>query len=108
GPLVTTALVFYLVAFVVAGVPGVVAGAGMMSVLQLHAPDDVRGRVMATFVSLYDGGQALGMVLAGALTPVLGLSALLNGQAALFLVAGVLALTTLTARERAARSSWEG
>ncbi|XVS67213.1 MFS transporter [Actinosynnema sp. CA-299493] len=98
GPHVTTALVFYLAAFVVVGVPGVVAGAGMMSVLQLHAPDEVRGRVMATFVSLYDGGQALGMVLAGALTPVLGLSVLLNGQAAFYLVAGVLALATLDTR----------
>ncbi|MEV1115743.1 MFS transporter [Actinosynnema sp. NPDC049800] len=98
GPHVTTALVFYLAAFVVVGVPGVIAGAGMMSVLQLHASDEVRGRVMATFVSLYDGGQALGMVLAGALTPVLGLSALLNGQAALYLAAGVLALLTLGAR----------
>ncbi|ROP36246.1 MFS transporter [Saccharothrix texasensis] len=103
GPHVTTALVFYLAAFVVVGVPGVVAGAGMMSVLQLHAPDEVRGRVMATFVSLYDGGQALGMVLAGALTPVLGLSALLNAQAALYLAAGVLALATLDTRTPVSR-----
>ncbi|WP_158842230.1 MFS transporter [Saccharothrix deserti] len=95
GPHLTTALVFYLAAFVVVGVPGVIAGAGMMSVLQLHAADEVRGRVMATFVSLYDGGQALGMVLAGALTPVLGLSVLLNAQAALYLAAGALALATL-------------
>ncbi|PSL52562.1 putative MFS family arabinose efflux permease [Saccharothrix carnea] len=107
GPHVTTALVFYLAAFVVVGVPGVIAGAGMMSVLQLHASDEVRGRVMATFVSLYDGGQALGMVLAGALTPVLGLSVLLNAQAALYLAAGVLALATLdpaTGRGAAARA----
>ncbi|WP_053716612.1 MFS transporter [Saccharothrix sp. NRRL B-16348] len=95
GPHVTTALVFYLAAFVVVGVPGVIAGAGMMSVLQLHASDEVRGRVMATFVSLYDGGQALGMVLAGTLTPVLGLPVLLNAQAAFYLAAGVLALVTL-------------
>jgi MFS family permease len=100
GPHVTTALAFYLAAFVVVGVPGVIAGAGMMSVLQLHAPDAVRGRVLATFVSLYDGGQALGMVLAGALTPVFGLSALLNAQAALYLAAGVLALAVLDAPAR--------
>jgi MFS family permease len=98
GPHVTTALSFYLAVFVVVGLPGVIAGAGMMSVLQLHASDEVRGRVMATFVSLFDGGQALGMVLAGALTPVLGLSALLNVQAALYLAAGVLALAALDVR----------
>ena len=95
GPHLTTALVFYLAAFAAVGVPGVIAGAAMMSVLQLHAPDEVRGRVMATFVSLYDGGQGLGMVLAGTLTPTLGLPLLLNAQAALYLLAGVLALATL-------------
>jgi MFS family permease len=106
APHLTTALVFYLAAFMVVGLPGVIAGAGMMSVLQLHAADEVRGRVMATFVSLYDGGQALGMVLAGALTPVLGLSVLLNAQAGLYLVAGVLALVTLdvNASSRRARA----
>lgn len=92
GTRVTTALVFYLAAFVVVGVPGVVAGAGMMSVLQLGAAEEARGRVLATFVALYDGCQALGMALAGALTPVLGLSALLNAQAGLYVAAGVLAL----------------
>jgi MFS family permease len=98
APHLTTALVFYLAVFVVIGVPGVVAGAGMMSVLQLHTVDEVRGRVLATFVSLYDGGQALGMVLAGVLTPVLGLSVLLNVQAGLYLVAGALALALLDVR----------
>lgn len=98
APHLTTALAFYLAVFMVIGVPGVVAGAGMMSALQLHAVDEVRGRVLATFGSLYDGGQALGMVLAGVLTPVLGLSALLNAQAALYLVAGALALARLDVR----------
>ncbi|MEU4745106.1 MFS transporter, partial [Actinosynnema sp. NPDC023658] len=98
APLVTTAFVFFVGVFAVAGVPGVVLGAAMMSLLQLHAADEVRGRVMATFMSLFDGGQALGMVLAGAFTPLLGLSALLDVQAALYLAAGVLALATLTVR----------
>ncbi|WP_367127146.1 MFS transporter [Saccharothrix sp. HUAS TT1] len=103
APHVTTASAFFLGVFAVAGLPAVVIGAGMMSLLQLHAADEVRGRVMATFLSLFDAGQALGMVLAGALTPVLGLSALLNTQAALYLVAGVLALRALAARRRPAR-----
>ncbi|NUT96196.1 MAG: MFS transporter [Saccharothrix sp.] len=92
GVHVTTAFAFYLAVFVVCGAPGVMAGAGMMSVLQLHTSDTVRGRVLATFGSLYDGFQALGMVLAGALTTPLGLTALLNTQAALYLGAGLLVL----------------
>lgn len=98
APHLTTAPAFYLAVFAVVGVPGVLAGAGMMSALQLHTVDEVRGRVLATFGSLYDGGQALGMVLAGVLTPVLGLSALLNVQAGLYVMAGALALARLGAR----------
>ncbi|MFI9812150.1 MFS transporter [Saccharothrix variisporea] len=92
GVHVTTAFGFYLAVFVVCGAPGVVAGAGMMSVLQLHTSDTVRGRVLATFLSLYDGFQALGMVLAGLLATPLGLTVLLNTQAALYLAAGLLVL----------------
>ncbi|WP_033441428.1 MFS transporter [Saccharothrix sp. NRRL B-16314] len=98
APHLTTAPAFYLAVFAVVGVPGVLAGAGMMSALQLHTVDEVRGRVLATFGSLYDGGQALGMVLAGVLTPMLGLSALLNVQAGLYVMAGALALARLGAR----------
>ncbi len=90
GPYVTTAFIYYLVMFAVCGAPGVVAGAGMMSVLQLHAPDEVRGRVLATFMSIFDAFQAAGMVLAGVLATPLGLTALLDVQAALYLAAGVI------------------
>lgn len=95
GPHLTTALGFYLGVFVVVGAPGVLVGVGMTSVLQLSTTDEVRGRVMATFLGLFDACQGVGMVLAGALTPVLGLSALLNAQAGLYLAAGVLVLANL-------------
>lgn len=92
GVHLTTVFAFYLGVFALCGAPGVVAGAGTMSVLQLHTPDAVRGRVLATFLSLYDAFQALGMVLAGVLAVHLGLTTLLNTQAALYLGAGVLVL----------------
>ncbi|GAA1290567.1 MFS transporter [Saccharothrix xinjiangensis] len=95
GSHLTTALGFHLGVFAVVGAPGVLIGVGSTSVLQLSTGDEVRGRVMATFLGLFDACQGVGMVLAGALTPVLGLSALLNAQAGLYLVAGVLALATL-------------
>ncbi|MEU5692217.1 MFS transporter [Actinosynnema sp. NPDC020468] len=99
----TTGFAFFLGAFALVGAPGVMAGAGLASILQLHTEDDTRGRVSATFLSLFDGGQALGMTLAGVLTPVVGLSALLDGQAAVILAAGVLALTTTVGRPRVRR-----
>ena len=89
---VTTALPFYLVAFAVLGAPGVVGGVGMMSVLQLHTSDASRGRVLSSFLSLFDGFQAVGMVVAGVLVVPLGLTALLDVQAGLYALAGLVAL----------------
>jgi len=88
----TTALAFYLAAFALVGAPGLVAGAGMMSVLQLHTPDETRGRVLSSFFSLHGGFQALGMILAGVLVVPLGLPVLLDVQAGLYVLAGLLAL----------------
>ncbi|CCH30453.1 MFS transporter [Actinosynnema sp. NPDC047251] len=107
GSYVTTAFTFYLAVFAACGAPGVMSGVGMMSVLQLHTSDAVRGRVLATFGSLYDGFQALGMVLAGALAVPLGLMALLDVQAGLYLVAGLSAVVIArrTSLELAGRSS---
>jgi MFS family permease len=88
----TTALPVYLVAFAAVGAPGVVIGAGMVSVLQLHTADATRGRVLSSFFSLFDGFQALGMIVAGALVVPFGLPALLDAQAGLYVLAGLLAL----------------
>jgi len=88
----TTALPYYLVAFAVLGAPGVVSGVGMMSVLQLHTTDASRGRVLSSFYSLFDGFQAVGMVVAGALVVPLGLPLLLDLQAGLYVLAGVVAV----------------
>jgi Na+/melibiose symporter-like transporter len=92
GPHLTTALGFYLVTFAVIGAPGVIAGAGLLSVLQLHSAEQLRGRVLSSFQSLIDGFQALGMVLAGALVAPLGLAAMLDAQAGLYVLAAAAAL----------------
>jgi Na+/melibiose symporter-like transporter len=92
GPYMTMAPAFYLVLFAVIGAPGVIAGAGMMSVLQLHTADETRGRVLGSFFSLNDGFQALGMMLAGVLVVPLGLTVMLNVQAGLYALAGLVAL----------------
>ncbi|PRY38176.1 putative MFS family arabinose efflux permease [Umezawaea tangerina] len=88
----TTSLPYYLVGFAVVGAPGVVVGAGMLSVLQLHTSDATRGRVLSSFFSLFDGFQAVGMIIAGALVGPFGLPVLLDVQAGLYVLAGVLAV----------------
>jgi hypothetical protein len=70
----------------------VIAGAGLLSVLQLHSADALRGRVLASFQSLTDGFQALGMVLAGALVAPLGLGVMLDLQAGPYVLAAAAAL----------------
>jgi MFS family permease len=97
GPHVTTALAFYLVTFALVGAPGVIAGAGLLSILQLHSADALRGRVMSSFQSVIDGFQALGMVLAGALVAPLGLGLMLDVQAGLYVLAAAAALRLRTA-----------
>jgi hypothetical protein len=92
GPLLTTAIGFYLVTFALVGAPGVVAVAGLLSVLQLHSAEALRGRVLSSFQTLMDGFQALGMVLAGALVAPLGLGAMLDVQAGLYVLAAAAAL----------------
>ena len=92
GPLLTTATGFYLVTFALVGAPGVVAVAGLLSVLQVHSADALRGRVLASFQTLMDGFQAIGMVLAGALVAPLGLGLMLDVQAGLYVLAAAVAL----------------
>jgi MFS family permease len=89
APAVTTAFGIYVGLFVAAGVPGIAALTGLLTLLQQHAPEAARGRVMSTFFAVYSGLMAAGMLLAGAVGT--GLTVALQVQAALYLVAAALA-----------------
>ncbi|MEU6314794.1 MFS transporter [Streptomyces sp. NPDC047014] len=89
---VTTAIWFQAALFAVLGAPGIGVFAGRMAIVQLHTSDATRGRVLASFQSVFDGFTALGMALAGALAGLLGLPLALDVQAALLGTAGLLAL----------------
>ncbi|GGT42631.1 MFS transporter [Streptomyces chromofuscus] len=88
----TTSIGFYVVLFAVLGAPGIGVFAGRMAIVQIHTSDATRGRVLASFQSVFDGFQALGMILAGILAGPLGLPLTLDIQAALLGLAGLLAL----------------
>jgi MFS family permease len=91
APAVTTAFGIYVGLFVAAGVPGIAALTGLLTLLQQHAPEAARGRVMSTFFAVYSGLMAAGMLLAGAVGTGTGLTVALQVQAALYLVAAALA-----------------
>ncbi|GHF51563.1 putative MFS family arabinose efflux permease [Amycolatopsis bartoniae] len=92
GPPVTTALAVYAGLFAVAGAPAVITGSGLMSLLQQEVPPGRLGRVSSTFFAGMAAFQVVGMLAAGALTGSVGLGGLLDAQAALYVIAGLVVL----------------
>lgn len=100
GPMVTTALWLYLGLFVAAGIPGIGILTGLTALVQERTDDAYLGRVFATYYGSFNGLMALGMLAAGLLGDAVGILPVLNGQAALGMLAGVVALATLGRRLR--------
>jgi len=98
GPLVTTAGWLYLGLFVAAGIPGIGVMTGLTALVQERTGRAFLGRVFATYYGSFNGLMALGMLAAGLLGDTVGVVAVLNGQAALYLLAGMVALATLGRR----------
>lgn len=96
GTVLTRSELVYVLLFVCAGAPGVIMETAGISFLQRATDDGERGRVFAAVGLTENAGQALGIVAAGVLTAPLGLTALLDAQAGLYLLAG--ALVVLCAR----------
>jgi MFS family permease len=99
----TTSLGWYAGFFAAMGAPGLVAGSCLQTLLQLHTSDETRGRVLSSSFTVFDGVQAAGMLLGGVLAVPIGLTALLNVQAGLYLVAGLVALGAPTGQKQARR-----
>jgi MFS family permease len=98
GPLVTSAGWLYLGLFVAAGIPGIGVLTGLTSLVQERTGEAYLGRVFATYLGSFNGLMALGMLLAGLLGDAVGVVAVLNGQAGLYLLAGLVAMATLGRR----------
>ena len=92
APAVTTALGVYVGLFIAVGVPGLAATAAETTLLQVHTAPGTRGRVFAAVLAAYGGAQAAGMLLAGLVGTGTGLTAALQVQAGLYLLAGLLSL----------------
>jgi Na+/melibiose symporter-like transporter len=107
APAISTAFGVYVGIFVAVGVPGLAATTGLLTLLQAHAPEAARGRVMSTFFAVYGGVQAVGMLLAGLLGTGTGLTVGLQVQGVLYLVAAVLARRLIArSADRVPSSAW--
>jgi predicted MFS family arabinose efflux permease len=102
GPALTIALGVYIGLFVVCGVPGVVIQSGLLTELQTAVPPAATGRLMSTAYAAMALGNTVGMLVAGAAADTLGSTALLDTQAAIYVLAGLLALLV---RPRSARDA---
>ena len=98
GPALTTDSWLYLGLFVAAGIPGIGVLTGLTSLVQERTAEAYLGRVFATYLGSFSGLMALGMLLAGLLGDTLGVVAVLNAQAGLYLLAGLIAVATLGRR----------
>jgi MFS family permease len=92
APAITTAFGVYVGLFIAAGLPGLAAMTGLLTLLQTHTPVSARGRVISTFFAIYGGVQAVGMLLAGLVGAGTGLTVALQLQGVLYLIAAGLAL----------------
>ncbi len=98
APTVTTAVGIYVGLFMAAGIPGVATMTGLMTTVQSVTPGSHLGRVFATFETGAGALQAVGVLLAGALADRVGVVTILNVQAAIYVLCGVLALVALRVR----------
>jgi MFS family permease len=89
---VTTALGVYVGLFVLVGAPGVVVGAGVLSEIQSAVAPDRAGRVLSTTFAAVATFTTVGALLAGTLVATTGPAVLLNVQAGVYVLAGILAL----------------
>ena len=92
APAVTTDLYVYLLVFAVAGVPGAAIGIGVNTLLQLLSPREMLGRVVGFAGALGAVARSLGAIAGGLLVDQLPLVGLLDSQAFIYIVSGVLAM----------------
>jgi hypothetical protein len=105
GPAVTTAFAVYVALFVAVGVPALTTMTGLLTLVQTHADEAVRGRVLSTLFAVAGGVQAAGMMVAGLVGTGAGLTTALEVQGVLYLVAALLARRL--AGRRAGTTRWQ-
>src|SRR5262249_23218476 len=113
APQITTAEPLYIALFIAVGAPGVALMTGLVTTLQEASAEGQRGKVFAIARVAASVGEATGMIAAGVLGDRFGLTAVLDAQAALYLVAGVIAAASTagagrTWRRRSAPSAATG
>jgi MFS family permease len=105
---VTTAVWVYAGLFIAMGLPAVATATGEITLVQTVTPRAALGRVIAAVTTLSGAAQGIGLLVAGLIAEPVGTVRVLDGQATLYLLCGVLALVFLGAAKRNGRRAPEG
>jgi MFS family permease len=98
APRFTTAIGLYVGLFIAAGIPGVATQTGLITIVQSVTPPTHLGRVFAAFETGSGALQAVGVLVAGALADRLGVVTILNVQAGIYILCGLLAFAVVRPR----------
>jgi MFS family permease len=98
APTVTTALWVYVVLFAMSGIPGSAMSVGFVTTVQTAGPAHALGRVSGLMGTADAIGTAAGSIATGLLIDSLPLRWLVNAQAAIYLVAGAVAVALFAGR----------
>ena len=90
GHVVTDAVWFHMVLFALSGFPGAALGIGLFTALQTFSPSGMLGRVVGIGAALGALTRAAGSLVSGALLSSTPLIRLLDTQAAIYVLCGVL------------------
>lgn len=104
GPAMTRQPEWYVLLFILVGVPGIAYNSGAFAQIQQSVPNTDLGRAFGGYYAIYNASQGLGMVAAGLLGDALNVVLVLNVQAALYLASGAVAYVGLRSalRQRSA------
>ena len=102
---VTTALWVYVGLFIVVGIPAVATSAGTITIVQRVTPADALGRVIASMETLGGASQGLGLLAAGLLVAHVDVVTILNAQATVYILCGVIGLVFLGQTSSQSRSA---
>ncbi|MFF2053336.1 MFS transporter [Leifsonia sp. NPDC058194] len=92
---VTTALGVYAGLFIAMGIPAVATATGEITLVQTGTPPNALGRVIAAMTTVAGAAQGVGLLAGGLLAERFDVVAILDGQAALYLLCGVIAVLAL-------------
>lgn len=103
APTRTTTLWVYILLFSVSGLPGAALSVGLFTTLQTATPPHALGRVTGIMAAGDAIGVTTGSILAGLLVDHVDLNTLLNTQATIYLITGLLAFVLVKPQTEALR-----